>query len=168
MNDAVWAVDNWQRPSNSSAGFTTYRLNCVDVDVDVGRREEWKELIYVPTELLTWLQDRQGWIKSRKIQNCLAWISGNFKTVWQGESGELKTVCWFFKYCLLNFLNCFCVANCLIWLKVKKIEAYSSTFCSINALSINKDNPLLPLQSTTPVFVCQMRKSLKLSVRGEF
>ena len=110
----------------------------------------------------------QGWIKSQKIQNCLAWISRNFKTVWQGESGELKTVCWFFKYCLLNFLNCFCVANCLIWLKVKKIEAYSSTFCSINALSINKDNPLLPLQSTTPVFVCQMRKSLKLSVRGEF
>ena len=51
MNDAVRAVDNWQRPSNSSAGFTTYRLNCVDVDVDVGRREEWKELIYVPTEL---------------------------------------------------------------------------------------------------------------------
>ena len=113
-------------------------------------------------------QDVETWIKSRKIQNGLSWSSGNFKAVWQGESGELKTVCWFFKYCLLNFLNCFCVANCLIWLKVKKIEAYSSTFCSINALSINKDNPLLPLQSTTPVFVCQMRKSLKLSVRGEF
>ena len=115
-----------------------------------------------------WWSYIQGWIKSRKNSKLSGMDFGNFKTVWQGESGELKTVCWFFKYCLLNFLNCFCVANCLIWLKVKKIEAYSSTFCSINALSINKDNPLLPLQSTTPVFVCQMRKSLKLSVRGEF
>ena len=34
-----------------------------------------------------------------------------------------------------------------------------------NKLCINKDNPLVPLQSTTPIFVCQMRKSLKLSVR---
>ena len=53
--------------------------------------------------------------KPKKIQNCLAWISGNFKTVWQGESGELKTVCWFSKYCLLEFLNFFCIANCLIF-----------------------------------------------------
>ena len=56
----------------------------------------------------------RGEYKTEKIQNCLAWISDNLKTVWQGESGDLKTVCWFFKYCLLNFLNCFCVANCLI------------------------------------------------------
>ena len=49
----------------------------------------------------------QGWIKSRKNQNCLAWSSGNFKTVWQGESSALKTVCWFFKYCLLDFINVF-------------------------------------------------------------
>jgi len=37
-----------------------------------------------------------------------------FKTVWQGESGELKTVCWFFKYRLLDFLNFYCVANCFV------------------------------------------------------
>ena len=43
--------------------------------------------------------------KPKKIQNCLAWISDDLKTVWQGESGELKTVCWFFKYCLSDFLN---------------------------------------------------------------
>ena len=33
--------------------------------------------------------------KPKKIQNFLAWISDNLKTVWQGESGKLKTVCWY-------------------------------------------------------------------------
>ena len=43
-----------------------------------------------------------------------------------------------------------------------------STFCSIIKLCINKDNLLVPLQSATPISVCQMRKFLKLSVRVEF
>ena len=30
---------------------------------------------------------------------------GNLKTVWQGESGALKTVYCFFKYCLLDLKN---------------------------------------------------------------
>ena len=96
-----------------------------------------------------------------------------FKTVWHGFRGILKLSGRVNQASLklsAGFSNtvCFCVANCLIWLKVKKIEAYLSAFCSINALSINKDNLLLPLRSTTPVFVCQMRKSLKLSARGDF
>ena len=45
--------------------------------------------------------------KKPKNQNCLAWILKNFKAGWQGESGEFKTVCWFFKHCLLDFLNLF-------------------------------------------------------------
>ena len=45
--------------------------------------------------------------KKPKNQTCLAWILGNFKTVWQGKSGKLKTVCRFFKYCLLDFINIF-------------------------------------------------------------
>ena len=35
-------------------------------------------------------------------------------------------------------------------------------------LCINKDNHLVPLQFATPISVCQMRKSLILSARGEF
>ena len=35
-----------------------------------------------------------------------------------------------------------------------------STFCSIIKLCINKDNPLVPLQSATPIYFFQMRKSL--------
>jgi len=34
-----------------------------------------------------------------------------FKTVWQSESGKLKTVCWFFKCCLLDFQNLFRVVK---------------------------------------------------------
>ena len=30
-----------------------------------------------------------------------------FKTVWQRESGKLKTVSWFLKCCLLDFQNLF-------------------------------------------------------------
>ena len=93
---------------------------------------------------------------------------GNLKTVCWGESGELKTVCWFFKFCLLDFLIFFFDANCLIWLKVEKIKAFLSTFYSIIKLGINKDNLLVPLQFATPISVCQMRKSLKLSARGDF
>ena len=43
-----------------------------------------------------WHLCRGEW-KAEIIQNCQAWILRNFKTVWQGESGELKTVCWFFQ-----------------------------------------------------------------------
>ena len=84
------------------------------------------------------LKSWQGWLKSRKIHNCLAWNSRNFKTVWQGESGELGTVCWFCKYCLLDFPNFFCIANCFVWLKVKKIKRYIlSTFYSNIKLCID-------------------------------
>ena len=115
--------------------------------------------------LATWIFHLQGWIKSQKNQNCLAWISGNFKIVWQGELGELKTVCWFFKYCLLDLLNFFC---CKLLDLTERWRHILSTFCSIIKLSINKDNPLVPSQSATPISVCQIGKSLKLSVRGEF
>ena len=43
-----------------------------------------------------------------------------------------------------------------------------STFCSIIKLCINKDNPLVPLQSATPISCCRMRKSIKLPVRVEY
>ena len=43
-----------------------------------------------------------------------------------------------------------------------------SIFCSIIKLCINKDNPLVPLQSATPISFFQMRKSIKLPVRVEF
>ena len=71
-------------------------------------------------------------------------------------------------YCLLDFLNFFFDANYLIWLKVEKIEAFLSTFYSIIKLGINKHNLLVPLQFATPIFVCQMRKSLIMSAKGEF
>ena len=93
---------------------------------------------------------------------------GNLKTVWQGESGALKTVYCFFKYCLLDLKTWFCVANCLILLLVEKIEAYSNHIFSFIKLCVNKDNLLVPLLCATPISVCQMRKSLKLSVRIEF
>ena len=53
------------------------------------------------------IQFVSGVNKKPKNSNCLAWISDNLKTVWQGESGALKTVCWFFKYSPLDFINVF-------------------------------------------------------------
>ena len=89
-----------------------------------------------------------------------AWIYGRVNQAsLKLYAGFPNTVCW-----TSNFF----FANCLICLKVKKIEAYTSTFCSNNKLCINKDNPLVTLQSNTPIFVCQMRKSIKLPVRVEF
>ena len=51
---------------------------------------------------------------------------------------------------------------------MEKIEAFLSTFYSIIKLGVDKDNLLVPLQFATPISVCQMRKSLKLSARGDF
>ena len=73
------------------------------------------------------------------------------------SAGFSNTVCW-------EFLNFFYVTSSLILLQRRIL----STFCSAIKLCINKDNPLVPFLSDTPISVCQIRKSLKLSVRVEF
>ena len=103
------------------------------------------------------------------LQNFLAWISDNPKTVWQGESGELETVCWFFKPCPLDFIKVFLRCKLLdLTVCLTGIQAYSIHIFSFIKLCMNKDNLLVPLLCATPISVCQMRKSLKLSVRIEF
>ena len=81
---------------------------------------------------------------------------GEFKTVWQGESGKIKTVCWFFfKYCLLDFLN---FLRCkLIDLTESEKRQILSTFCSMVKFCIDRDNPLVSLLSATPISLCKMR-----------
>ena len=54
-----------------------------------------------------------------------------------------------------NTVSWTCVANCLIWLKVKKI------FCSMGKLCINRDNPFVPLLFSTQISVCKNEKMNK-------
>ena len=71
------------------------------------------------------------------------------------------TVTGFSIYCLMDFLNIFCVANCLIWLSLSGKGRFFSTV----KICMDRDNLLVPLLSATLISVCQTRKSLKLSVR---
>ena len=54
---------------------------------------------------LTKLRTTSGVNKKPKNFKTLAWISGNFITVWQGESGELKIVCQFFQFLSVGLIN---------------------------------------------------------------
>ena len=71
------------------------------------------------------------------------------------------TVTGFSIYCLMDFLNIFCVANYLIWLSLSGKGRFFSTV----KICMDRDNLLVPLLSATLISVCQTRKSLKLSVR---
>ena len=51
------------------------------------------------------MREKQGWKNVIKIKTVWHGFRRIFETVWQGESGERKTVCWFSKYCRLDFLN---------------------------------------------------------------
>ena len=55
----------------------------------------------------------------KKPNNCLAWISGNFKTVWKGESAKLKNCLLVFKICSSVELPdlFFCVADSFLFTK---------------------------------------------------
>ena len=72
------------------------------------------------------------------------------------SAGFPKTVCW-------TSSTFFRVATCLIWLILRdKGRILLVKIC------MDRDNLLVPLLPATPISVCQMRKSLKLSVRVDF
>ena len=54
----------------------------------------------------------------KKPNNCLAWISGNFKTVWKGESAKLKNCLLVFQIQSVELTDLFlCVADSFLFTK---------------------------------------------------